>query len=146
MEEAEIYTTLQTEASELTETRCPYETGYAIAVLCQNDQITNINAACQVALEELMQRNGFCRSRYNPWHYEVRQHTISEDTETCDALAGTYLVPDAECDYTRDEVVYTQGGASSSCAYDYRECSGTTGGNVIRTQRYNLLTHSCTAR
>ncbi len=52
---------------------CPHTSGKAVDISCSNsrDAIHGIHVPCHKILEQVMQRNGFCRLQSEPWHFEL---------------------------------------------------------------------------
>lgn len=119
----EKYEFLQAEAANATETKCPYSSGYALAVFCEDDSATSVTIRCQTVLEELMDRNGFARGYEAPWHWEWKRAAILGSVRNGDAKLGTVLVPEDRCAprARKKPVVYTTTGESDVCADDYAE-------------------------
>lgn len=115
---------------------CPYETGYSIGVICNDENERKIDdLSCQVELEWAMKNMGFCRSYFQPWYYEFNGHQTS--VKQCDWLVGTMLRPNSIChNPTGEEVEYTDTSESSACAVNYE--------NQIDTcLRFDLKTGTC---
>ncbi|PIR47300.1 hypothetical protein COV06_04435 [Candidatus Uhrbacteria bacterium CG10_big_fil_rev_8_21_14_0_10_50_16] len=119
-----------------TERRCPYETGYSVGVICNDQDERNItDLDCQVKLEWAMKNLGFCRSYFQPWYYEYNGKQSS--VKNCDWTVGAMLKPNSIChNPTGDEVEYTITGESSACAVNYEE-------QIVSCLRFDLKTGTC---
>lgn len=69
---------------------CPHTTGIAIDIACKKSPDTSKidSVPCQLALERIMLRKGFCRLRSEPWHFE-RPKLMSTCTSEPDKVIGT---------------------------------------------------------
>ncbi len=135
MNDDQIAEQLATEAAKNTTRSCPYETGYAVGVLCDGEQTTSVkDLACQVQLETLMKAEGFCRSYYVPWHYEKKGKQTS--VTLCNWLPGTMKKRGALCTGDGLSLKYTTAGQRSTCAVNY-------GNRVDSCLRWNMERGYC---
>ncbi len=86
---------------------CPYLTGLTVDIFCAHGTggqkgNTLRSGACHKELEEKMKAHGFCRSYYEPWHFEHSSGAITESAKACDWIPGT-LVLDPDGDGFSDE-------------------------------------------
>ncbi len=135
LNEEGIVELLAMEAAQNTNRSCPYETGYAVAVLCDGARTTSVsNLACQVQLETLMKAEGFCRSYYQPWHYEKKGKQTS--VTLCNWIPGTMKKSGSQCTGDGPSVEYTTAGQRSACAVNY-------GNRVDSCLRWNMELGYC---
>lgn len=123
------------EAAKTQTRKCPYESGYAVGVLCEGESTTNVSdLACQVQLETLMKQEGFCRSWYQPWHYEQKGKQTS--VTLCNWLPGTMKRSGASCTGEGPSIEYTTANQTSTCAVNYGDQPGFC-------LRWNMETGQC---
>ena len=138
LNETQLVELMAQEASENDRRSCPYTTGYAVGVICdeQNERaITDLN--CQIALEETMKRKGFCRSYFSPWHYELAGKQTS--VHQCDWKEGSMLRPLRYCSSGQGaDVDYNTSGDGSPCAIDYSALTSSCVRFDLRTGRCNV--------
>ena len=121
--------------------KCPYQTGYAVAVICENSSLTAAEPDCQLRLEEKMKLQGFCRSYYEPWLYEFKGHGTLPSTIACDWVPGKMLrTPIEDCPENQTTPTTYATGKSSTCATNYY--SACTQG-LIRKATINLAKGTC---
>lgn len=143
--ETQLIDFLALQAAENGQRSCPYETGYAVGVICENSNERSVrDLRCQVTLEETMKRMGFCRSYFAPWHYELKGKTTSVSS-SCDWIPGTMLRPQAYCqvnDSTAEDVPFSTSDPSGSpCGVNYEELIGCCVQFDLKTGR--CLTNLC---
>ncbi len=90
---------------------CPYLTGFTVDITCahgsggQKGTILR-SGVCHKELEEKMKAHGFCRSYYEPWHFEHEDAAISTSAVLCDWTPGVVVIDEdgngisdqADCD------------------------------------------------
>ncbi|MBI4434755.1 hypothetical protein HY635_02975 [Candidatus Uhrbacteria bacterium] len=82
--------------------RCPHTSGVALDYGCKEVNTDRFFAPCQLKLEEIMLRKGFCRLRHEPWHFELPKLTPG-----CGSFRGNFQNRSGSGDYSSCTGIYT---------------------------------------
>lgn len=81
---------------------CPHTSGVALDYGCKEVNTDRFFAPCQLKLEEIMLRKGFCRLPHEPWHFELPKLTPG-----CGNFRGSFRNRSGSGDYSSCTGTYT---------------------------------------